>query len=834
MNFHCALNRLFIIKLTAFLSYSTAYAEDLNNVNFNTDLLDIVDKENIELGSFSKPGYVMPGEYVFKLLLNNDYLAQEKIAFFASGEDKKTSTACFTPETVKKFGLLKDIVKTIKWDENGCLVIESLDGMTVKSDLSKGTLRVNIPQAYLEYRTETWDPPSLWDNGISGVVFDYNVLSRSIFQHNSESDNQTYLNANGIMGFNFDAWRVRANWQANYNFYEGSKTKNQHDFSWSSIYAYRAIPSLKSQLTLGENYLRSDLFDSFRYTGASLISDVSMLPPNLRGYAPEVTGVAQSNATVIISQQGRVITQTQVPAGPFRIQNLSDTISGQLNVRVEEENGSVQEFNVDTATIPYLTRPGAVRFKTSVGRPSTFDHKLQGDLFATGEFSWGVTNGWSLFGGSLNSKDYNAVSLGVGRDLLALGALSFDITQSFADLPEHDNLQGRSYRLSYAKQFKDYDSQIQFAGYRFAEKDYLSMSDFLAIKNSDVPTYTIRQSKEMYTISLNKMFPASKTSVFFNFNRQTYWNSKSTDYYNLMLSQTLNFDSIKNVGVSLSAYQNRTDTKDYGGYLAISLPLDVGGSVNYAYSHDKGNTSEQVSYYDRVNDRLNYQVSANHSDLNGIGANAYLTYNADRARITANASSQKNSSSVGFSAQGGLTLTARGVDFHRVSSLGSTRVLVDTNKIEDVPVQAYGPTIKSNRYGKAIVSNVTNYYKNRIKVNVNKLPKNAEVTDSIVFTTLTEGAIGYKEFDVLAGEKRMVTLRSNGGEYIPFGTQITNEKGRATGIVDEKGLVYLSGISLHQKMVANLGDDKKCFITITAEDLLNENLDTLTCELDSE
>ena len=82
-----------------------------------------------------------------------------------------------------------------------------------------------------------------------------------------------------------------------------------------------------------------------------------MLPPNLRGYAPEVTGVAKSNAKVIIRQQGRVLYETTVAAGPFRIQDLNDAVSGELNVRVEEQDGSVQEFTMNTASIPYLTRP---------------------------------------------------------------------------------------------------------------------------------------------------------------------------------------------------------------------------------------------------------------------------------------------------------------------------------------------------------------------------------------------------------------------------------------------------------------------------------------------
>lgn len=144
---------------------------------------------------------------------------------------------------------------------------------------------------------------------------------------------------------------------------------------------------------LGENVLNSDIFDSFRFVGASLVTDNNMLPPNLRGYAPEVTGVARSNAKVIISQQGRILQESLVAAGPFRIQDLNDAVSGQLNVRVEEQDGSVQQFTMETATIPYLTRPGTVRYKVATGRPSDWQHHANGPLFATGEFSWGITNG---------------------------------------------------------------------------------------------------------------------------------------------------------------------------------------------------------------------------------------------------------------------------------------------------------------------------------------------------------------------------------------------------------------------------------------------------------
>lgn len=78
-----------------------------------------------------------------------------------------------------------------------------------------------------------------------------------------------------------------------------------------------------------------------------------MLPPSLRSYAPEVTGFAETNAVVKISQDGRVIYESLVPAGPFRIQNLNSGISGTLQVRVEESDGRVSEFEVEAGNIPF-------------------------------------------------------------------------------------------------------------------------------------------------------------------------------------------------------------------------------------------------------------------------------------------------------------------------------------------------------------------------------------------------------------------------------------------------------------------------------------------------
>ncbi|WP_060450666.1 fimbria/pilus outer membrane usher protein, partial [Serratia marcescens] len=593
------------------------------------------------------------------------------------------------------------------------------------------------------------------------------------------------------------------------NHQTGSGQPTDKRLDWSRYYAYRAVPALRSKLTLGEGYLDSGLFDSFRFGGLSLRSDDNMLPPNLRGYAPEVTGVAKSNAKVIISQQGRVLYETMVAAGPFRIQDLNDAVSGDLDVRVEEQDGSVQAFTMSTASIPYLTRPGSLRYKLALGKPSDLDHRYRGPLFGTGEFSWGVSNGWSLYGGGLLGGDYNAAALGIGRDLMMLGALSFDVTQSRAKLPYNDEtLGGGSYRLSYSKSFDELDSQVTFAGYRFSEQNFMSMSEYL-----DAREYGRRfgNSKEMYTITYNQQLRDLGVSAYLNYSHQTYWDKPANDRYNLTLSRYFDVGRFKNLALSLSAYRNRyNERNDDGMYLSLSLPWGNGATLSYNATLSRNDNTHRASYYDRLDGRSNYQLSAGAS-RSGANLSGYFNRDGDMARVTANAGYQQDRySAFGLSAQGGITLTAEGGALHRSNLPGGTRLLLDTEGVGGVPVRGYGSVAETNRWGKAVVADVNSYYRNKASIDLDELGDGAEAIKSVVQATLTEGAIGYRKFEVIAGEKAMAVIKLADGSEPPFGATVRNARKQETGIVNDGGSVYLSGIKAGENMTVHWGGTAQC------------------------
>jgi len=99
-----------------------------------------------------------------------------------------------------------------------------------------------------------------------------------------------------------------------------------------------------------------------------------------------VSGIDRTNEKVIVSQLGKVVYQTTVASGPFRIQSLNSAVHGQVDVKID----SVQTLRVDSASLPYLTRPGQLRYATALGRPSRYDHHIEGPMFSNGVFSWGA------------------------------------------------------------------------------------------------------------------------------------------------------------------------------------------------------------------------------------------------------------------------------------------------------------------------------------------------------------------------------------------------------------------------------------------------------------
>ncbi|MGN7510478.1 fimbria/pilus outer membrane usher protein [Aeromonas salmonicida] len=809
---------LFTFTILAECSYA-------GDIEFNTDLLDVKDKESINSGAFKKVGYIFPGEYTMQVVINDNAIGERKIIF--KEQPESVTSLCVTVELANEFGL-KDIYLQrllMSKHEGNCYNPDVLEGLIVKGDISKDTLTISIPQAYRDYINESWDPPSHWDGGVNGVLLDYGInLQKSRRANGNDSTNAS---AYGVAGINMGEWRFRGDWQGRYQ-NNRNQENSESEFEINRLYTYLALPERNARLMLGELDSGNSMFDSFQFIGASIVTDDNMLPPNLRGYAPEVVGIAKTNAKVVISQQGRVIYETQVASGPFRIQDISSSISGTLDVRVEEQDNSVQIFQVNTATIPYLSRPGSIRYKLYSGKVNSNPHDLDGPFFISGDFSWGVSNGWSLLGGALISDGYDAAAIGLGRDLLQFGAISFDITESWAQLAEGTK-SGGSYRVNYSKNFEEYESQLTFAGYRFSDRNFMNINEFTAAKFVSHPYQG--GSKEMYSVMLSKQFNAVKLGAYIDYTHQSYWSEIGNDRISISISKYFDVMDWRDLTASLTAYYNEHDNQaDNGMYFTISVPFGPNKHLSYNASSIGGNATNSVSFFNRVDDRNSYSVTA-FSSKTGESASGFYTHTGDKATVIVNANYQAgDSTGVGLSINSGLTATAEGAALHRVGMMGGSRIMVDTDGVSDVPVHTGGPATFTDKYGKAVVADVSSYYRQRTSIDIDQLGDDVEPVGSPVsMSTLTEGAIGYRHFEMLSGNKRMLELVKPDGKSIPFAAEAFNDKGQQLGIVGDDGMVYLSGLHAGLAVEVRWGDAKHCRFYLPSTLPTADAIARLTC-----
>lgn len=799
------------IKIVALLVMNyccatTTYADGA--VEFNTDVLDVSDRTRVDLSRFSTENYIAPGDYLLDIRINAQSVGQEKIRYIAIPGEKNTQ-ACMSDALLSKLALKKEASVKVKKIDSNCYSLRSLPG--AKLNNSAGMLDISIPQAWMKYSDSNWTPPERWDEGIAGVIFDYS-LSGQILRQLSDNENSGSVSGYGQAGANIGGWRFRGEYQTSY-----SSFNHQLDFDWNQFYAYRPLPTMAAKLTVGEIYLNSQVFDTVRFTGANISSDERMLPPSLQGYAPEIHGIARSNAKVVVSQNGRVVYETTVPAGPFNIQDLRSSVRGMLDVRVEEQDGSVSSFQVNTANIPYLTRPGYVRYNISGGKPSNYDHKLLGPSFLSGDFSWGVSNAWSLYGGLQSAgKEYTASSIGIGRDLSVLGALSLDATESWSHDANGKPLKGTSYKLSYAKNFDEYNSAITFAGYRFSEKDFRSMEQYL---NERYQGYDHSgREKEVYTITGNKTFwanePGKATTVFLTYTHQNYWDKRSQDRYGLSVGRSFRIGDISGITATLSAYRS-----DYQGQkddlISFSLSVPVGDNkwVGLDVQDSNGRISPMGSYTDNSDYNNLWRLRAGGQNGNA-SVDGYYQHRSQLAEVNANTSYQQNSHlALGGTLRGGFTATRHGAALHNSSATFDTaRMMVDTNGIGGVPLN--DNRARTNRFGIAVVPDVVSYNSFDTRVDVDAMASDIEPSKAINTSTLTEGAIGYQAFGMAKGLKIMGNIRLMDHSSPPFGAEVYNTDGVSVAMVLDDGNAWLAGVNPEDVLDVSWDGKKQCKVII--------------------
>lgn len=768
-------------------------------------------------------GQQLPGTYLVEVILNGEFVEAKEIAFTAldkgqTGSDGTGLSPVLSLDYLKQLGLNVAAVPALSNPERQEAPVDlaaEIPSASAFFNFERQRLELNLPQAVLHQQVRGLVPESLWDDGITALMLNYNLSGDYGVNGADKGDNSNFLGLNS--GLNLGAWRFRS--------YSTWNRGNGID-EWQHLNASlsRGLAAYKSKLLMGDSYTPTDMFDSFSFRGLQLTSDDEMYPDSLRGYAPTIRGIAKSNARVTIRQNDYLIYQTHVPPGAFVIQDLyASTNSGDLLVEVQESDGSVNRYTVPFAAIPQLLREDRVKYGLTLGRYRSGNDAQKEPQFAQGSLAMGLANDFTLYGGSQLSGDYLSAAFGIGKNLGALGALSADVTHANTRLPDDSEASGQSLRLAYAKGFDQIGFTIRMLGmtyasegyYSFADSTYESMTGSIApppdtLGINALPFNLNFAKRSRIEGSVSQELGKSGGSLFLSAWQQSYWR---TDFQDVTLQfgysgvwRTLSYNLAYNYSESL--YQTGTNQIFS---LNLSMPLRWGNDdtplyLTYGMNHDADGQSVHslglsgTALEDR-NLSYSLQQGFRTGDDSSSFSNAALDYRGARGNLGIGYSADDDRQQLIYGAAGGLVVHGDGVTLSQ--PLGNSNILVAAPGAEGVEIENT-PGSRTNASGYAVVPYATNYRYNRIELDATALPDNLEIDEAVVQVVPTGGALVRADFTARIGVRALMTL-THAGRVVPFGAEVSVNGGAATGIVADEGVVYLSGLGEQGELQVSWG-----------------------------
>ncbi|TBM31758.1 fimbria/pilus outer membrane usher protein [Hafnia paralvei] len=768
------------------------------------------------LKRFNADNNTPAGKYSVDIYLNGRFIQRDSVDF-VNNSAQKESEPCLSREFYVQSGVNESALpQSDELAKSQCKSPEALlKGASWSFDQPRLRLDLYIPQALLTRSPRDAVPVESWDAGESLMFLNY---STNYYQsrYRSGSGGTSQYGFLGLKsGINLGLWQLRQQSSATY-----SQSSSRSRYQWQSLQTYmqRPIAALNSNLMIGQSYSGGSLFGSMAYNGVKLETDQRMWPQSRRGYAPEIRGTAQTNARVVVSQNGRTIYETNVPQGPFVIDDLSSThYEGDLKVEIIEADGRSSTFTVPFSAVPDSMRPGVSRYNAVVGRAR--DYGDTQNLFGDFTYERGISNSLTGNLGLRIADDYQAILAG-GVWSHWLGAFGLNTTWSHAQIDDNQSQSGWRVQASYSRTFDYTGTNVALAGYRYSTEGYRELSDVLGERaskkhgsNNVFKSDTLNQ-RNQFTAMINQSL-GDYGSLYLSGSVMDYYDNQSR---NTQL-QVGYSNSWKNISYNLaisrqqSVYRNQTDmdgseqgrSRSYLGNtenlitLTFSIPLSFGGRDNYistSLSHaDSSGNSGQTSVSGMLDDAgtLNYSVYAgyqqNRESQAGSTKNwgANLQKNSAFGTLNGSYSASSDYTQWGVGGRGAAVIHRGGITLGPY--LSETFGLVEAKGAKGALVKnGQGARIDSNGY--AIVPSLTPYRYNTISLDPKGINKHTELKSTQSRVIPYAGAAVKASFDTLSGYGVLIKAKINGTEALPMGASVLDDQNNVVGMSGQASLIY--------------------------------------------
>ncbi|MFM1348799.1 fimbria/pilus outer membrane usher protein [Yersinia proxima] len=819
---------LFLSFISTLLSNALANDTSVSvkkNTKFDSNFMNFFDHD-LNLSDYNGEDNVKEGIYLVDINLNSKDIEQRNVSFIIK-DDKQDAQACFKIEDIIYFNIDTTLLPE-SWKDNECIYIQDIiSGAKVNFDSEDQKIYLSIPQLYIKNTPHGYVSPELWDEGVPALTLSYGVNASTLRNSNHaelSSKNEQYYYGNLTSSVKLDAWRLYTN--------STLDSSNSHGTNWNnqSAYLQRSIAANLSQLTIGDVNTTGIMFNTTPIRGVSMYTDDRMLPDSMRGYAPTVRGIANTNALVTVMQNGNVIYETNVPPGEFVITDLNTAgYSGSIEVIIREANGTVRTQTVPYSSIPQLLRAGYSKYATTLGeiRNSNFSDN---PMLFEGTYQYGLNDYVTAYGGvqTTASSDYSAINGGLAINT-PIGALGLDLTRSFHSISTQEDqcntFCNMSVKASLAKLIEPTKTSFNLMAYRYSSSDYYTLMDALYIIDAQKKgqKISVQNYREVFEASINQELEPGWGSFNLSSYFGRYWLGNQKNNINYQVGYANNIGSV-NYNLSFNRSNNSYGNGDNVFRLAFSIPIKSSGkntsrpilTSSLSHSERESRLKTSISGLAGKNQEYSYGswIGVGSHDDNDVGVNG--GYNAGSALINASYSQSKSGSMASFNLSGAVVAHAGGINLSH--SISDTVGIVEAKGATGASVYPYlNSRVAKNGY--AIIPSLSPFAINEITVSSKNAPANIEIVEDRMKVVPTAGASVLIRFETKSVNNHILKISRKNGEFAPFGSIIYNDKGTSVGIIGQGGNVIMSDNTPQKMSVVwtNKQGENRCFVEYSPE-----------------
>lgn len=779
-----------------------------------------------------------PGTYDLDVYINNAW--RGKFTLTVTNDDK--GTVQIQAEDVPLLGILEldDVIG--KKNASRVDVTTLLHGG--KSRLNPGELRLDleIPQAFVASEKQNWIAPQKWDRGINGLYTNYNLNYynfHGLREGYGNSDN-VYLSLNS--GLNLADWHLIDNstWMRYSDIGKGYWIN-------TTRYLEKPMPAVGALMRVGRSYTTSDYFDTVRFRGLTLNKSRQMMPDSERVYMPIISGIATSSAVVSIYQDGHIIRQVNVPAGPFAIRDLMPTGSrGDLSVEVKNNGGSTERFVVPFSSIPDMLRPGTSDYQFNAGEVDMrgIDDHSQ---FAQFSYSRGINNYVTATAGTLWSQDYASYLLGGALSVPFVGSLSASLEQSQYQLPGESRRRGEKYALSWSKSFPT-QTNLTLASYYYRTQNYASFNDYI-LTRANIKDYggtgtSTVNSKQAFSANLNQPLAEGLGRLSLSAYWRDYWRGQKTSrQYNMTWSnayKSVNYAvSLRRTEVTQSYYNDETDYEgdvvtslrtrnrtENNLYFSVNIPMTLFGSPGSLSTHatvQRGKyASSDVSLSGSAQE-VDYSLMLAHdSEGDSRSADLYTSWKNDATSLNSGLTLSREYRQANLGASGNILAWRGGVITS--PNTGRNFVILDAPGVERAIVNGDSST-RTNHNGIALIASATPYRLNNFHLEQDGTKSSdVDLQGNLLNIAPYEGSITYLKYKTDTRKVFTLDLQDSSGGQLPFGALVTDLQNEELGYVAQGSQIFIKSDQMPDAIRINTSKGKvkrSCVITQPTEHAVN-------------